>query len=154
MQVSTTFTPSLFLERGVVTEPTSVSLSSNLVLTLASWIDSISFFSTIVAIMRLNLTPFPLSVRNSPVAVAHLIKKAQLLQVFVSPDPAMQRLIAEARDILRENDGIEVEVLEMVQFKDIEDSEETRVNEVEEIKFPKVDLDSTAVILHSSGVFV
>lgn len=139
---------------GVVTVPTIFFCLFNLILTLAPLIDSISFFSTIVAMMRLNLTPFPLSVRNSPVAVAHLIKKAQLLQVFVSPDPAMQRLITEARDILRENDGIEVEVLEMIQFKDIEDNKEPRANGVEDIRFPKVDLGSTAVILHSSGEYV
>lgn len=106
--------------------------------------------------MRLGLTPFPLSVRNSPVAVAHLIQKTQLLQVLVSPDPAMQRLITEAREILQK-DGIDVEVLEMIQFKDLQDkSESSGVDDVaratEELKLPKMSMDDTAVIIHSSGM--
>lgn len=106
--------------------------------------------------MRLGLTPFPLSVRNSPVAVAHLINKAQLLQVFVSPDPAMQRLVAEARDILR-RDGLDIEVMDMIQFEDLQDKlEGTGVNDVarltEELKLQKVNMNDTAVIIHSSGI--
>lgn len=130
----------------------------NFHLVVMGLIDSISYLSTIVGTMRLNLTPFPLSVRNSPIAVAHLIKKAQLIQVFVSPDPAMQRLIAEAREILRNDGGVEIEVLDMIQLSDIEDGGEGAevenghaTAEIDEMMFPKVELDSTAIILHSSG---
>lgn len=111
--------------------------------------------------MRLGLTPFPLSIRNSPIAVAHLIKKTQLLQVFVSPDPAMQRLITEAKEILRKEDGTEVEVLEMIKFEDVDDEggssgagDSVAVAQSDELKFPKLDLDSTAIILHSSGKLI
>lgn len=106
--------------------------------------------------MRLGLTPFPLSIRNSPVAVAHLIKKTQLLQVFVSPDPAMQRLFSQASEILK-RDGVEVEMLEMIQFEDLQDKlEDTVADDVArltgELKLQKLKTDATAVIIHSSGM--
>lgn len=101
--------------------------------------------------MRLGLTPFPLSIRNSPIAVAHLIKKTNILQLFVSPDPAMQRLCREALEILKQ-DGIDVEVIPMIQFEVISD-ESAQAAELDKanVTLPKIDLNTTALILHSSG---
>lgn len=131
--------------------------------------DSISYYSTIMGTMCLNLTAFPLSIRNSPVALAHLMKKTHILQVFVSSDPAMQRLIIEAREILRKEHGCDVEVLSMICFDDVRDRDEDEPSVVgnedgsanvrvdvavaleEELALPKIDLGSTAVIFHSSG---
>lgn len=101
--------------------------------------------------MRLGLTPFPLSIRNSPIAVAHLIKKTHILQLFVSPDPAMQRLCEEALEILKQG-GIDVEVIPMIQFDVISD-ESAQAAELDKanVTLPKIDLNTTALILHSSG---
>ena len=41
--------------------------------------------------MYLGLTPFPISTRNSAIAVVHLVAKTGVRQMFVSADPAMQR---------------------------------------------------------------
>ncbi|KAI0308598.1 hypothetical protein OF83DRAFT_218489, partial [Amylostereum chailletii] len=65
-------------------EPPVVGLLSNS--------DTITICTTLVGIMHAGLTPFPISTRNSAVGVAHLIAKTGILQLFVSPDPAMQRL--------------------------------------------------------------
>ena len=81
-------------------------------------LDSLSFYTFKVGVMYLGLTPFPISTRNSAVAVAHLVSKTGVKQMFVSSDPAMQRLAQEANEHLAK-DGLEFEVLPMPLFEDI-----------------------------------
>lgn len=47
--------------------------------------------------MRAGGVAFPVSPRNSPAAVAHLLTKTNSHDVFVSPDRAMQDLMAAAK---------------------------------------------------------
>ncbi|KAI0058351.1 acetyl-CoA synthetase-like protein [Artomyces pyxidatus] len=110
--------------------------------------DSISYFTALVASMRLGFVPFPISTRNSPVALAHLVKDSHVIQLFVSPDSAMQRLSADAVALL-ENDGVSVEVLPMIQFEDI--SDENNLNTEPDCQFGKLKADDIVVMLHSSG---
>lgn len=99
--------------------------------------------------MCLNLVPFPISPRNSAIAVAHLVKSVGVMQMLVSPDPAMQRLCSEAQDILRK-DGIELDLLPMLQYEQISDESADATGD-EEVVFPKLDIDRTVCIYHSSG---
>lgn len=116
--------------------------------------DHISYFCTILAIMRLGLTPFPLSIRNSPIAIAHLIKKTQIQQLFVSPDPAMQRLRKDSLAILKQ-DGIDIEVMPMIQFDAISDESAQAVElDTVDLQVPKIDMSTLAIILHSSGEYL
>ena len=55
-------------------------------------LDSITNYTFLVGLMYLAVTPFPISIRNSPIAVAHLARKTGVRYMFVSSDPAMQRL--------------------------------------------------------------
>ncbi|KAI0067832.1 acetyl-CoA synthetase-like protein [Artomyces pyxidatus] len=111
-------------------------------------VDTISYFAAVTGTMRLGFVPFPISVRNSPAGVAHLVKSSRAVQLLVSPDPAMQRLSADAASLL-EQDGILVEVLPMIQFGDI--SDEGYHDGEPNITFPKLVLDSVACLMHSSG---
>lgn len=68
----------------------------------------------------------------------------------------MQRLVAEARDILK-REGLDIEVMDMIRFEDLQDKlEGTGVDDVarltEELKLQKVNMNDTAVIIHSSGI--
>lgn len=68
----------------------------------------------------------------------------------------MQRLVAEARDILK-RDGLDIEVMDMIRFEDLQDKlEGTGVDDVarltEGLKLQKVNMNDTAVIIHSSGI--
>ncbi|KAI0060400.1 acetyl-CoA synthetase-like protein [Artomyces pyxidatus] len=110
--------------------------------------DSISYFMALVGTMRLGFVPFPISIRNSPLAVAHLIKSSHVFQLLVSPDPAMQRLSADAVTIL-EQDGISVEVLPMIQFDDISDRNNVDVDL--NCRFGKLNMDNIVCVFHSSG---
>ncbi|KAI0040339.1 acetyl-CoA synthetase-like protein [Auriscalpium vulgare] len=113
-------------------------------------VDSISYFSALVGTMRLGLVPFPISVRNSAAAVAHLIKSAHVLQLLVSPDPAMKRLAAEAAEMLSE-DGLQIEVLSMVLFDDIKDGGAGSATDGEDLEFKKLGIDDVLILMHSSG---
>lgn len=97
--------------------------------------------------LRLGVIPFPISVRNSPQAVASLIHHSNAMQVFVSPDDAMNALIASANELL----DSKVEVLEMIQFDDVCDDKDGD-NEAAGVAFPmSFDLDSIAIFFHTSG---
>ncbi|TFY78273.1 hypothetical protein EWM64_g5737 [Hericium alpestre] len=111
-------------------------------------LDSISYFSSMVGIMQLGLTAFPISTRNSAVGVAHLIRTTGVQQVFVSPDSAMQRLSQEAIDVLAK-DGVSVELLPFPQFSDLYDGSSS--DEPEVVPLDNLSKDATALILHSSG---
>nr|WGM49229.1 carboxylic acid reductase [Boreostereum vibrans] len=111
--------------------------------------DTISYWATMASIMCLGLVPFPISPRNSAIAVAHLVKSVGVMQMLVSPDPAMQRLCSEAQAILKK-DGIELEVLPMIQYEQISD-EGAGTPEDEEIVFTKLDIERTVCVYHSSG---
>ncbi len=98
--------------------------------------------------MYLGLTPFPISTRNSALAIAHLVTKTGVKQMYVSADPAMQRLAQEANEILTK-DGLEFEVLPMPTFEDLygPGGDEALV------PMGKVSPDKTSIILHSSGEY-
>ena len=108
----------------------------------------------LVATMRLGFVPFPISIRNSPAGVAHLLSRTHVIQLYVSPDPAMRRLCAEAVALLAEGNaedgGVQVEVLPVVQFAEIEDAAWEGAEEPQ-VAFGKLDLDSVACLMHSSG---
>ncbi len=96
--------------------------------------------------MYLGVTPFPISTRNSAVAVAHLVSKTGVKQMFVSGDPAMQRLAKEANEILAK-DGLEFEVLPMPLFEDIYGPG----GDEDFVPMAHLYEEKKCIILHSSG---
>ncbi|KAJ7665037.1 acetyl-CoA synthetase-like protein [Mycena polygramma] len=106
--------------------------------------DSITYSVLMLAIMRLGFIAFPLSTRNSASGLAHLIQQTHVIQLYVSSDPAMQRLGRETVDALIK-DGYAVQLLHI----DIFDPQDTGVPP--EMEFPKLELDNLVCIYHSSG---
>lgn len=98
--------------------------------------------------MYLGLTPFPISTRNSAIGVAHLVSKTGVRQMFVSADPAMQRLAHETIELLAK-DGLELELLPMPTFEDMYGPG----GDDALVPMGKVSPDQTAIILHSSGEY-
>ena len=109
-------------------------------------LDSITSYTFLVGLMYLAVTPFPISIRNSPIAVAHLARKTGVRYMFVSSDPAMQRLAHQANEILVQ-DGCAFECLPMPLFEDLYgpggDEALVPMGDVDEMK--------TSIIMHSSG---
>ncbi|KAI0743094.1 acetyl-CoA synthetase-like protein [Daedaleopsis nitida] len=103
----------------------------------------------LVGTMYLGCTPFPISARNSPAAVAHLVRATAVHALFVSGDAAMQRLALEAQAELA-RDGYAVRLLPLPELRDVyNDAEEG--DAVGAVKMGRVDGDQTALIIHSSG---
>ncbi|KAI1791373.1 acetyl-CoA synthetase-like protein [Ganoderma leucocontextum] len=109
--------------------------------------DSISFYTLKVGLMYLGLTAFPISTRNSGIAVAHLVSKIGVKQMYVSADPAMQRLAQEANEHLAK-DGNEFECLPMPRFEDLygPGGDDDAL-----VPMGKVSPEKTCIIIHSSG---
>ena len=96
--------------------------------------------------MYLGLTAFPISTRNSAIAVAHLVTKTGVRQMYVSADAAMQRLAREANEILAK-EGNAFEPLPMPDFEHLygPGGDEALV------PMGDVSPDKTCIIIHSSG---
>ncbi|KAF8315479.1 acetyl-CoA synthetase-like protein [Cantharellus anzutake] len=120
--------------------------SSKIIGILAS-IDSISYFTLFHGIMRAGYIPFALSPRNSPSSVAHLLTKTNATHVFVSGDPNMQALWAASEKVLHGGGQLVCKAV-MTPFYDMlyEDKPDGRT-----IPAPGADLNSTGMLLHSSG---
>ncbi|KAI0673239.1 acetyl-CoA synthetase-like protein [Trametes maxima] len=114
--------------------------------------DSITFYTLKVALMYLGLTVFPISTRNSAIAVAHLVARTGVRQMFVSADPAMQRLAHDAGVILAKGEGDaprELELLPMPTFEDLYGAGGDPDDAL--VPMGAVSPDRTCVIIHSSG---
>ena len=101
--------------------------------------------------MYLGVTPFPISTRNSAIGVAHLASKTAVRQMFVSTDPAMQRLAREANEILARGEGdVKGEPFEVLRMPDFEDMYGPGGDD-ELVPMGPVSPDKASIILHSSG---
>ncbi|KAF8488261.1 acetyl-CoA synthetase-like protein [Gautieria morchelliformis] len=110
--------------------------------------DTISYSCLIAGIMSLGCTAFPISTRNSPLAIAHLVSKMRVFQLFVSPDPAMQRLSRESLDLLAK-DGHNVEILPTPRFEEL--FRGTGGKQTAPVAIQPLQIDRPGLILHSSG---
>ena len=96
--------------------------------------------------MYLGLTPFPISTRNSAIAIAYFVRTLGIHQMFVSGDPAMQRLARETNALLAK-EGKEFELLPMPAFEDLYGPGDDNAL----VPMGKVSPNKTCIILHSSG---
>ena len=102
------------------------------------------------AVMRADLAVFPISPRNSAIAVAHLLQKVQVDHVLLGHERAMQELVASAFDILRSDHKTLPSTSFMPQFEDLYGG-----SDVQWAPLPpmgKQDITEIAMILHSSGM--
>ncbi|KAA1476420.1 acetyl-CoA synthetase-like protein [Dentipellis sp. KUC8613] len=120
-----------------------------LVIGILAVADTVSYMCATIGIMRLGFTPFPISPRNSAAAVAHLVEATGLNHMLVSPDSSMRRLSEEAAEMLGK-DGIEFDVLPMVQFGELFPSDDQEALNLD-APVREFGAEEVALILHSSG---
>lgn len=101
----------------------------------------------IAGIMIAGCQAFPISPRNSDVAVAHLLKSTGSKYLYVSSDHAMQKLALAASQVLEGLGGITI--LAMPTFERL--FEQDPVDDSPTLN-AKVDPTTPALILHSSGL--
>ncbi|KAF8200278.1 hypothetical protein BJ912DRAFT_1020035 [Pholiota molesta] len=84
--------------------------------------DTITYFTMIMAIMRAGYIAFPISPRNSPSAVAHLIKSVGVQYVLVGNDQSMSDLADGSIRALKANyeeQAIEPQLIPIPHFGDL-----------------------------------
>ncbi|KAI9459309.1 acetyl-CoA synthetase-like protein [Russula earlei] len=112
--------------------------------------DTVTYFATQVGIMRAGLTVFPISPRNSPEAIAHLLKKTGTSHLLVGGEPMLQKLASASLDLLRTEGHPELPFSDMPHFEDIYPlgGSDCTFEHYPPVGF---DLNAPALILHSSG---
>ncbi|KAK0492004.1 NRPS-like enzyme [Armillaria luteobubalina] len=99
--------------------------------------DSITFLTVVAGIIRTGYSAFPISTRNSPAAIAHLLESTGCKNLFVSADPAIQEVISMQEGI---------NTISMPTFEDL-----YLKNEFEPLPHVRPDWEQPALIMHSSG---
>ncbi|KAI0712724.1 acetyl-CoA synthetase-like protein [Cerioporus squamosus] len=135
----------VLLSRQAVGQDPLTSGTPAPVISILAVSDSLSYIALVWAIMSRGHTPFPISTRNSAMALAHLVKETGVKHLIVSSDPAMQKLSQEAADLCAA-DGVRVQMLPMPTFEDLYLQDEGVDLEVQ-----KMGLNHILMILHSSG---
>ncbi|KAJ7191755.1 hypothetical protein B0H12DRAFT_1039746 [Mycena haematopus] len=113
--------------------------------------DAIPYFTLMMSCMRANYVIFPISPRNSPAAVAHLIAKANVKYVLLGHEPAMQELMTAALTILKTDPlGNLPDVSLAPLFEDLFLENSTLISP-DTLPYEYHGPDATACIMHSSG---
>lgn len=117
-------------------------------------LDSITYFSSMMGVVRAGFTAFLISPRNGPDAVAHLIRKTQSQVLFTSSEAGIQTLAKKAIALLSNSteEPLTIPQYPMPVFEDLYSSGGDPSLDT----FPKqiYDLDAPAYILHSSGTLL
>ncbi|KAH8116797.1 hypothetical protein DFH11DRAFT_1687657 [Phellopilus nigrolimitatus] len=119
------------------------------VVAILSSADTITYIAFVAGIVRAGFTVFAISPRNSPAAVAHLLRKTKTAHVLVGSEQALQSLAKASFKLLDDAGDAKPGASDMPNFKDVF----LPIDETDFKPFPHVkpDLDSNAFILHSSG---
>jgi acyl-CoA synthetase (AMP-forming)/AMP-acid ligase II len=113
-------------------------------------VDTATYVTTEVGILRAGFAVFPISPRNSPEAIAHLLKKTGASHLLVGGEPMLQKLAAASLELLRADDYPDIPFSDMPRFEDLylhSDSD----NEFKYYPAVNFDPDAPSLILHSSG---
>lgn len=106
-----------------------------------------------MSIIRAGFVAFPISPRNSPTAVAHLINKVGVSHALIGHEPAMRDLVQESLKILNTHyptarqPGISLIPL----FEELFLSPNEITIQSEDIPYEHPGFHSVVMILHSSG---
>ncbi|KAF8066748.1 hypothetical protein FPV67DRAFT_1496289 [Lyophyllum atratum] len=117
------------------------------VIAILAVIDQLSYFALTAGIVRAGYRAFPISPRNSDIGVANLLQRMGVKYLFVSKDRAMQTVAASAIERL----GLtgEIKLLGVPVFAALYAADKVEFQPLPPVK--KRDINSTVMILHSSG---
>ena len=102
--------------------------------------------------MRANCVLFPISPRNSPAAVAHLLAETNVQHLLVGPEPVMQKLADSAFDVLTDQGRFLPSTSAMPAFVDvIQDADDSVFEFLPKYQFR---MDETYNFYHSSGMLL
>ncbi|PBL02838.1 acetyl-CoA synthetase-like protein [Armillaria gallica] len=126
------------------------------VVAILSMSDTITYFTTMMSLLRANFILFPISPRNSALAVAHLLHKVEVQYVLVGRDVSMQDLARDSLDILKSQYSYSLDdlpnlspvpVFEELFLQHWQDG----LSKSDDLPLTSVDPDAIVLYLHSSG---
>jgi len=106
--------------------------------------------TTELGILRAGLAVFPVSPRNSPEAVAHLLKNTGANHLLVGREPMLQKLATASLELLRADGHPGIPLSNMPNFEDLYPHDDSD-NEFKHYPVVKFHLDAPSLIFHSSG---
>ena len=114
------------------------------------YVDTVTYVTTEVGILRAGFSVFPISTRNSPEAIAHLLKKTGTSHLLVGGEPMLQKLASASLELLRADGHREIPSSHMPHFEDLypHDGPDDEFKHYPPVKF---DLNAPSLVLHSSG---
>jgi acyl-CoA synthetase (AMP-forming)/AMP-acid ligase II len=110
----------------------------------------VTYLTTELGILRAGFTVFPVSPRNSPEAVAHLLKKTGANHLLVGGEPMLHELAMASLELLRADGHPGIPLSNMPNFEDLYPQDDSD-DEFKHYPVAKFDLDAPSLILHSSG---
>ncbi|KAJ7618639.1 hypothetical protein FB45DRAFT_1097256 [Roridomyces roridus] len=114
--------------------------------------DTIPYFILLASCFRANYVVFPISPRNSPDAIAHLIEKVGVKHLLIGHEPAMSKLATEALEILGKKGAILVPDVSLVPlFDELFLPSSTTAITPDSLAYEYKGPDATLWIMHSSG---
>lgn len=117
---------------------------------LIFYVDTVTYVTTEVGILRAGFSVFPISTRNSPEAIAHLLKKTGTSHLLIGGEPMLQKLATTSLELLRADGHREIPSSHMPHFEDLYPRDDPD-NEFRHYPPVKFDLDAPSLVLHSSG---
>ncbi|KAJ7770520.1 hypothetical protein B0H16DRAFT_1881524 [Mycena metata] len=109
---------------------------------------SILYVSLVYGALRAGCTVFPLSPRNSDMAIAHLIAESGIKYLLVSADAHMQEIARKAKVLL----GSRSVHVDMIPIPTYEEISTTRGTDLDALPLaPLIDDEQIILIAHSSG---
>ncbi|PBK89816.1 acetyl-CoA synthetase-like protein [Armillaria gallica] len=111
--------------------------------------DTITYWITLMSILKTGYVVFPISPRNSAEAVAHLLRKVSVRYVLVSKDPAMQAIMKGALDVLQLSADHNA-LPSSISFPSFEDLF-AAVPSTDEVPYGRGKLEDVVMYIHSSG---
>jgi len=112
--------------------------------------DTATYVTTELGVLRAGFTVFPISPRNSPEAVAHLLKKTGPRHLLVGREPKFQKLAETSLELLRADGHPGIPFSDIPQFGDLYPNGDSD-NEFKHYPAVKFDPNAPSLILHSSG---
>ncbi|KAJ4474858.1 hypothetical protein J3R30DRAFT_617678 [Lentinula aciculospora] len=121
------------------------------VVAIVSLSDTITYFITMMSILRANSIAFPISPRNSAHAVAHLISKVGVTLILTGHESSMQDLVREALDIVAISSTLEniPQVSLEPLFEDL--FLHDPIDNAEDLPLQRQDPEEILMYIHSSG---
>jgi acyl-CoA synthetase (AMP-forming)/AMP-acid ligase II len=98
--------------------------------------------------VRAGCTVFPLSTRNSDVAIVHLIAESGIKYLLISQDSHMQDIAHKANALLDAR-NINIEILPIPTYEDISDTQRTDLDALPPLQ--AIPDERVLIIAHSSG---